>query len=350
MGDDDLFARLFELFNQPGPVNWKLASEVSHHLTGERTPIDPWAAEEYRELTRLAEFRLEETSGLAVVPASDVLPVDAREWADRHLEAYGYLSEPFSDMGGLTGGPMAQLAPALVGMQVGSLVGGLATWVMATFDAGLPTDRPLPLTVAVPHVEQFATSHGFDPSAVRLWVVAEEAAYRTLASVPFTSERLRHLLAAEAATIEFDPSALSGLMGMTDPSMMQDAVAGELEGLFDRPETSTARANTEAFLGLLSGYARLLAARATAELLPNRGDMITARDSERAETESPIPFGPTPPSSAAIVAGHDFCLEVERRYGTEELTRLWTSPDRIPTSAEITDPVGWAARVLLEDL
>ena len=33
MSDDDIFSRLFELFNQPGPVNWKLAAEVSHHLT-----------------------------------------------------------------------------------------------------------------------------------------------------------------------------------------------------------------------------------------------------------------------------------------------------------------------------
>ena len=77
------------------------------------------------ELTRLAEYRLEQVTQHPVTPAPDVLPVDAREWADRHLEAYGYLSEPFSDMSGMAG-PMAQLAPAMVGMQVGSLVGGLA--------------------------------------------------------------------------------------------------------------------------------------------------------------------------------------------------------------------------------
>ena len=349
MADDDLFARLFELFNQPGPVNWKLASEVSHHLTGERKPVEPWAAEEYRELTRLAEYRLEQSSGLAVTPAPDVLPVDAREWADRHLEAYGYLSEPFSSMGGMTG-PMAQLAPALVGMQVGSLVGGLAAWVLATFDAGLPTDRPLPLAVVVPAVEEFAGSHGFDASSVRLWVVSEEAAYRTLGSVPFTAEHLRHLLEAEASTIDFDPSSLSGLMGMTDPAMIQDAVAGELGDMFDSEETSNARTETEAFLGLLAGYSRLLAARATAELLPNRDEIVAARDNERDNGEPQIPFGPTPPSSAAIQAGHAFCLEVERRYGTDELTRLWTSSGRIPSKAEIEDPVGWAARVLLDDL
>ena len=56
---DDLFSRLFELFNQPGPVNWKLAGEVARHLAGDQEAIDPFAAEEQRELVRLAEYRLE---------------------------------------------------------------------------------------------------------------------------------------------------------------------------------------------------------------------------------------------------------------------------------------------------
>jgi putative hydrolase len=349
MSDDDLFSRLFELFNQPGPVNWKLAAEVSHHLTGERVPVEPWAAEEYRELTRLAEYRLENLASVTVSPAQDVLPVDSREWADRHLEAYGYLSEPFSDMGGMVG-PMAQLAPAMIGMQVGSLVGGLARWVLAGFDGALPTDRPLPLAVVVPHVEEFANRHSFESSSVRLWVVSEEVAYRAVTAVPFTTEHLRRLLEAEAAGIDFDPNQLTGLMGMTDPAQIQEAVAGELGELFGGEETQQARAETEAYLGLLAGYARLLTERSTQELLPNLSALRQARDSERAPAEAPVPFGPTSPSSEAIQQGREFCLEVERRYGPDELSRMWTSPDRMPTRAEMADPVAWAARVLLEDL
>ncbi len=346
--DDDIFSRLFELFSQPGPVNWKLAAEVSHHLTGERTPIEPWAAEEYRELTRLAEYRLEELTPVTASPAPDVLPVDAREWADRHLEAFGYLSEPFADMGGLTG-PMAQLAPAMVGMQVGSLVGGLARWVLAGFDGGLPADRLLPVAVVVPHIEAFARQHSFEPSSVRLWVVSEEVAYRAVTSIPFTTEHLRRLLEAEAATIDFDPASLSGLMGMTDPAQIQETVAGELGDLFAGEETAAARGETRAYLGLLAGYARLMAERSTAELLPDRQAIVDARDAERMPGEEAIPFGPGSPPSEAIRGGREFCLEVERRYGPDELSRLWTSPDRIPSAAEMADPVAWAARVLLDE-
>lgn len=350
MSDDDLFSRLFELFNQPGPVNWKMAAEVAHHLTGERVPVEPWAAEEYRELARLSEYRIEPHSPVSVPSASDVLPVDAREWADRHLEAFGYLSEGFG--ADVSGGPLAQMAPALAGMQIGSLVGGLATWVMASFDGGLPADRDLPVAIVVPHVEEFAERHEFDTSTVRLWVVTEEVAFRTLGSVPFTVDHLRNLLAAEAATVDFDPSMLTGLIGaQSDPSRIQAELTDRISEAFGSEETQRARRQTTAYLGLLGGYARLISERTTAELLPDQSAMVAARDQERAEAqpESPIPLGAGPPPIESIQTGREFCLEVERRYGPDELTRLWTAPQRIPTAEEIEDPVAWAARVLLED-
>lgn len=345
MSDDDLFSRLFELFDQPGPINWKLAAEVSHHLVGERVPVEPWVAEEYRELARLAEYRLEE-AGVPVAPAPDVVPVDAREWADRHLEAYGYLSEPLSHHG-VDLGPLTQLAPALVGMQVGSLVGGLARWVLSSFDGGLPLDRPLPLSLIVPHVESFASRHGFDKRSVRLWAITEEVAFRAVSAIPFVADHLRHLLGREAETIELDPGSLSGLLGVNDPAAAQEEVAASLQRLFGGEETRRARADTSAFLGLCCGYARLLGERSSEELIPERDRFIAARAPERRSGE--IPFGPVPPSSAEVAAGRSFCLEVERRYGADALTRMWSAPERIPSATEIADPVGWAARVLLED-
>ncbi|MFB3052133.1 MAG: zinc-dependent metalloprotease, partial [Acidimicrobiia bacterium] len=132
MGDDDLFSKLFELFDQPGPINWKLAAEVARHMAGERQPVEPWAAEEFRELARLAEYRMEQVAPFKVIQAADVLPVDSRTWAELNLESYGRLVEPF---GQSIGGDspvaplLAQMGPAIVGLQAGSLVGFLATWV-----------------------------------------------------------------------------------------------------------------------------------------------------------------------------------------------------------------------------
>ena len=97
---DDLFSRLFELFNQPGPVNWKLGAEVARHLAGEREPVEPWAAEEFRELARLAEYRIEQIAPFRISPATDVLPVD------RDLEAPPPLRR--SDLGEVELGPAVE--------------------------------------------------------------------------------------------------------------------------------------------------------------------------------------------------------------------------------------------------
>ncbi len=39
--DDSIFSRLFELFQSPGPVNWRLADEVRKSLVGAAEPVGP---------------------------------------------------------------------------------------------------------------------------------------------------------------------------------------------------------------------------------------------------------------------------------------------------------------------
>ena len=221
---DDLFSKLFELFNQPGPVNWKLAAEVARHLTGEHQPVEPWAAEEFRDLTRLAEFNVERVSPFRVPTAADVLPLDQRGWAERNLEAYTALVEPFSASVADEGPAAAlfgQMAPAIIGLQAGSLVGSLATWVVAGFDAGLPPDQTGALTVVVPNIEALQVP-GVDASEIRLWVAANEVAFRTMCEIHgfMTIWQPSSTRSPEASRI--DPTKLGGLMmGGTDPTEIE---------------------------------------------------------------------------------------------------------------------------------
>ncbi|HEX6946902.1 MAG TPA: zinc-dependent metalloprotease [Acidimicrobiia bacterium] len=351
---DDLFSKLFELFNQPGPVNWKLAAEVARHLTGDRQPVEPWAAEEFRDLTRLAEFNVERVSPFRVPTAADVLPLDQRGWAERNLEAYTALVEPFS-ASVMAEGPAAslfgQMAPAIIGLQAGSLVGSLATWVMAGFDAGLPPDQTGALTVIVPNIERLEVP-GVQASEVRLWVAANEVAFRTMCEIPWIRDHLSTLVGALAEASRIDPSRLGGLMmGGTDPAEIERAIeeAGGIESLLGGEEAEAPRAELEAFLGAIGGCARLLARRAIHDLSPNFDTITSHRDQLREmETEqvNPIGVGPVPPSITQ--AGEAFNREVEHRYGDDALAVLWSDPSRMPSAGELADPTAWAARVLID--
>ena len=138
--------------------------------------MGPWAAEEFRELARLAEYRMEQVAPFKVIQAADVLPVDPRTWAEKNLEAYGRLVEPFGESigGDSPVAPLfAQMGPAIVGLQAGSLVGYLSTWVAAAFEAGLPQDRIGPMSLVVSKIE-WLTVEGVDRRRVHVWVIAND--------------------------------------------------------------------------------------------------------------------------------------------------------------------------------
>ncbi len=356
---DDLFSQFFELFNQPGPVNLKLAAEVAHHLTGDRQPVDPWAAEEFRELTRLAEFELERVAPFPIRPAPDVVPGDGRDFVDRSLEGSRYLAEPFADMIDLgAAGPAAEMlrpvGSAMAGMQIGTLLGSLAGWALASFDAGVPLDGATPITFIVPNIDRFVAEHDLDAREVRLWSALNEVAHRAMFEVPFTREQLIGLIQAYADTIRTAPTDLMQLMQGMDPADLQSgAIDPEaLTAMFDKPETRAAAEELRAFLGLTIGYRRLLVARAAGTMLPSLDRMYARRDVDRdlGDQLTGSAFAATFVPAETIEAGRTFCLEIERRYGPDELDAVFTREGRFPTTAEVADPVAWAARVLLPEM
>jgi putative hydrolase len=286
-----------------------------------------------------------------------VLPADGREWVDRSLDGARYLAEPFADMIDLgAAGPAAEmfkpLGSAIAGMQVGTLLGSLAGWAVASFDAGIPLDSG-PIVYVVPNIEGFVSSHDLDAREVRLWAAANEVAHRALFEVPFTRDHLAGLLTSYADTIRTAPNQLMEMLGGMDPSALEGGInPEELTSMFDTPESREAGAEMEAFLGLTIGYRRLLVERAAGELLPSLERIYRHRDDDRNLGEQMVgsAFAPTFAQAPAIEAGKQFCLEIERRYGPDELDAIFTREGRFPTASEMSDPVAWAARVLLPEL
>lgn len=352
--NDDLFSRLFELFNQPGPVNWKLAAEVARHLSGERQPIDPWAAEELRDLARLAEFHIEQVAPFPLAPASDVIPTDPRSWAERNLESYSNMVEPFATSvagDGPTGPLFAQMAPVIIGLQAGSLVGAISTWAVAGFDAGLPPDRSGPLTLIIPNLDPLGRDH-IDDRELRLWAVANEVAFRAVCALPWIQDHLAILVANYAQATKIDPSKLSGLM-MTggDPEELERAIesVGGIEGLVGGEDAAGPRSELEAFLGAITGCARLLARRGVGNIVPHFDELSQIRDQDRDQSDATVAMiGITSVPAEATQLGDIFNQQVETRYGDDALRVLWSDPTRMPSALELRDPTAWAARVLLD--
>jgi putative hydrolase len=339
--EDDLFSKLFELFNQPGPINWKLAAEAAHHLAGDPSPVDPWAAEELRELVRLAEVKLAEVAPFPVSTAPEVLVLDPRGWVDRSLEGFGYLAEAIA--AGFGGEAPAGLGASLAGMQVGALVGGLSRQIVASFESGLPVAGEGPVLVIGTAISDVVRDTSQDPRNIHLWAAANEVAHRAIFRIPWTIEHLRDLAQAYSSTIRPDPEKLSSLLSgggledaQRDPAQLEELLGGEA--------AAPHRHAWESFLGVAAGYRRSLVQRALSPLLPTIDDFDRSAGGEQG---SGFGLGPVP--GDAIATGVEFCAQVEERFGLQALEGIWIGPERLPTPSELTDVVGWAARVLLDE-
>lgn len=351
---DDLFSKMFELFNQPGPVNWKLGTELARRLAGAAQPVEPRTADELRELARLAEHRVGEIAPFQVKAAPDVAPMDPRAWVEASIELYGPLVEPFG--ASVAGGEqetspfLAQMGPAIIGLQAGSLVGSLSAWVAASFEAGLPQTRPGVMSLIVSNIEDME-AEGADVRSVRLWAAANEVSFRAVSQLPWIEDRLTALVADYAEASQIDPDKLSGLMlGGADPTDIERSIEGAsgIESFLVGEEAEAPKAELEAFLGAITGYSRLLARRSVRDLAPYFDLISSARDAARPELFDPPAMGLGPVPAEVTQLGDRFNQEVERRYGESALADLWAGPSLMPSAHELGDPTTWAARALLD--
>lgn len=360
---DDLFAKLIELFNQPGPVNWKLAGEISRHLAGDPEPIEPWLAEEYRDLTRLAQMKIAEVTTLDMGDAIDSLPVDRAAWAASNLQNFRYLVEPLAEKLGASGvggpleGMMVPLAPAILGAQMGIMTGFLSHRILGQFDIGFPAAEAGDLYLVVPNVEAFAAENHLDARQVRLWVALHEVTHQAEFTRPWVRPAFVGLIEQYLDGLELDPTSLAErLQSFSDPDQFESALndpAG-LAGLVTTPEQRPILEAIQAFMAVIEGYADYLMDRAAPKMLPALSQMREAMNRRRAE----------PSQGEQIInrmlglelkqeqyrLGAAFCSDVARRWGEDTVDTIWTDADSLPSLAELHDPVAWAARVLLGDL
>lgn len=365
---DNLFDRLFELLQTPGPVNWRLGKEITGSLAGAAEPIEPRLAEEYQELTLAAQLRLADRLSLDVSTTKTIDPVDRHTWADRNEQTFRYLIEPLSGKlgggssgGGVAGPFLAPMAPVILGIQAGTMIGFMSHRVLGQFDTGLPALDHDDMFVVVPNVEALARDHGIESHQIRMWAVLREVTNHAILSVDWIRGYFTKAINDFYDTVEFDPSGLMEMLGsFQDPSNAGDPSA--LENLVDEPGglarllgSSHDPATLEpiqAFLAFVEGFGDYAVRTAAGDLIPELGEIESAVRLRRSEPNEAEQFlqqllGLSIDRHRAGDAA-EFCAEVERRWGGETLERLWEEPEKLPHLNELTDPVGWAARVLLD--
>ena len=371
MEDEGLFEQLFKMLQSSGPVNWNLGREVTRSLAGPPQPIDPAVAEEYRELAHVAEVRISSVTQLPSPEPGELNPTDRATWAAENQQSFRVLVEPLgdklsslTDMGGLPGmgdmgdmsAMLAPLGPALLGMQAGTMIGFMAHRALGQFDTGIPAmdhDRPY---VIVPNLDDFAIDHGIDHRQIRLWGALHEVAFHRIMAVEWVRGRFVELITAFYDEVEIDTSDLLGkLTGMSDPMELQQML-GEGEdpaSLIQATANPERLADVQAFTAFIEGYADRIVRIAGADLLPNIERIEEAYSRRRTEPDKTEQFlqqfAGLKLERWRAADATQFCDDVVERWGEDALTRVWEAPENMPKLHELSDPIGWNARVLLDE-
>ena len=168
--------KLFGAAQSGGPLNWDAARQFAVNLANGGTPepnTDPADRVRMAELSRIAELQVASSTGLDLTVGGNppvVVPVTRAEWAHQTLEDYKPLLERLAtglqgpteepDSGDpaaqLFGGLMRMVAPMMMAMSAGSMVGHLAERALGAYDLPIPRPTTGRLIVAGPNVRAFS--------------------------------------------------------------------------------------------------------------------------------------------------------------------------------------------------
>ncbi len=370
-----IFGDLARLFQQSGTAAWDAARQLAGQLAsgGESEPnVDPTDRIAIEQLARVAELQVAKETGLTSSSEISILATTRTNWATTTLAAYRPLFEQLAASLGdppavddddptaaMFGTLMQMLAPMMLGMTAGSMVGQLARRSLGSYD--LPLPRPLgePLLVVPANLDELASEWSLPADDLKLWVSVHDVASHLVVHVPSIHARLVDLLERYVSSFRSDPTSLESSLGeldLGDPSSLERLQASLQDpdtvlGAIRSPEQDALLPELEALVAVIVGYVDHTVDRVAGELIPSarmlsealRRRRVTADPSDRfVERLLGLELG-----QDQYDRGQRFVEGVLERAGTEGLSRLFESEVTIPTPAEVDAPGLWLARIEL---
>jgi putative hydrolase len=369
--------QLMGMLASPGPVNWEVARQVARSVAVGDTaeiPPEPAALAEFAELARAAQTHVAELTGLAASLATPVGVVTPGEWAELHLTALRpvlealarNLGESFQEQiqAGIDAGELGRsdpltgllpmLAPVLLGLQAGAMVGYLAHHALGRYDLPLPTADQPNLCFVARHIDDFESAWSLGRADLRFYLAVHEVVHAATRSVPWVRERLVRLSSDYVSAYHLDPTVLETRLGEFDPGNPQafESLAAqpeELLGAMRTPAQDAIQERLRVFTAVLEGYADTILGLVAQRLVPSYGQIHEAMQRHRIERGE---AGEFIESLLGLDLGRDdyalgnaFCAGVIERAGLDGLNRLWADEDLVPTTAELEAPGLWLARI-----
>jgi putative hydrolase len=392
--------QVMRMLQSTGPVNWEIARQTAEWVALEGKPdpvVDDRDREQLDELARAAQTLVVGETGLAATFAASVTAVGPKGWSELHLRALRPVLEALATTLGeamqadvdalgddeapvsaafpgfpegipLSGGMLAMLAPALLGVQAGSMIGYLAQHALGRYDLPLPTG-PLPtstsdggdpptLCFVVPNIDAFERDWSLPREDLRFYVALHEVVHAAVRSVPWVRGMLVQLSVDYVSSYEINPEAFEDAFGDLDPSdpesLQRMAQSPErVLGAMQSPRQQVPREGLQRLTAVIDGYADYVLEAVGRRLITSFDQIHEAMKRHRVERGEAERFIEgllgLKLERTHYERGEAFCRGVVERAGADGLNRLWEGAHMLPTPAELDAPGLWLARIELGD-
>ncbi|MGH3788697.1 MAG: zinc-dependent metalloprotease [Pseudonocardiaceae bacterium] len=340
------------------PIDWAVADRTAQRLlpTGPAVPAGEAVAavRRLRTLSITAEEHVRKLTGLddGLSPRpADV--VDRPGWVEAATEG---LSRLLADYRVPDSRPRRVLATT-AGVQVGVAMAFLASRVLGQYDPfGGPSEDPGRLLLVAPNVITVGRTLDVPADEFWMWVCLHEATHRLqFNAVPWLRAHFANQVQSFVSATE-DPDTVAKMIGKL-PTALRGARRGEASDalgvltLLQGPEQRAVLDRLIALATLLEGHADHVMDAVGPSVVPSVRlirQRFTARRQGGGIAERIIRAVLGIDAKLRQYAeGAAFTGHVVDVVGMDGFNTVWTSPETLPTRAEITDPAAWLYRMAL---
>lgn len=372
-----LFAQFQRAMSAQGPLQWDVARQTALMAATQGTTehnVDPQRRIAVESLAAVAQMHAAEVTGREILYLGKLEVVGRATWVNMTLDSW----KPYFDalaraIGGApeeipdddTADPMMKMlasvskmiAPSMLGMSVGTLVGRLAVNTFGQFDLPLPREPHGKLVIVIGNVDNFADEWSIPRDDMTMWALLHELVSSAVFGVDHVRDTLQKLVISFASGFRPNPAALSDSIGQLDvssgdPMKILDSLLSDPTVLLGAQRSGAQdhiAPTLDAAVAAIVGYVDHCVDRASARVL-GEGSRIAeavrrrrvAQSGDRVFVERLLGLDLT---TERVSLAQQFVAGVIDRAGEEGLSQLIEKPGNLPTPAEIVAPGLWLARL-----
>lgn len=377
--NNPLFAQFQRAMSAQGPLQWDVARQTALMAATEGVTehnVDPQRRIAVESLANVARMHVAEVTGLATPAAVPLDVVGRATWANLTLQAWKpYFDALAQAIGGTAenttaseadeGDPMMAMlanvskliAPSMLGMSVGTLVGRLATNTFGQFDLPLPRDPHDRVVVVISNVDNFADEWSIPRDDMTMWALTHELVSHGVFGVAHVRQTLHQLVCQFAGGFRPNPGALSESISSLDvssgdPMKLLNSLLSDPTVLLGAQRSAAQErvapildAAIAGIVGYIDHYVDCVTARILGQASPI-GEAVrrrrVAQSGDRVFVERLLGVDLT---SEQVERAQQFIAGVLERAGDDGVALLLAKQGNLPTPAEVVAPGLWLARL-----